>query len=155
MLQYVQCGDLYGSSYEIKEDYARGTSSIHSVTNGYYDMFSNANTSLSAFPNNDVVARKASGPIEFAIAPQLGCIQSDAMIPLTHGFFLKFHFWADAIAFYSLDASKFTVRLENVYLMGDYFELDKPHDNIDMTDTSRKHRKDTLNSANQANTQEQ
>ena len=149
MLQYVQCGDLYGSSYEIIDDYARGTSSINSVTNGYYDMCSKANMSLSAYPNNDAVSREVSGPIEFALAPQLGYIQSNAMIPLTRGFFLKFNLVADAMALYGLDASKFTVRLENVYLMGDYFELDKPLDNIDMTYTSRKHRNGTLNSGNE------
>jgi hypothetical protein len=147
MLQYVQCGDLYGSSYEIIDDYAIGTSSINSVTNGYYDVCSNASMSLSAFPNNDVVSREVSGPIEFAIAPQLGYIQSNAMIPLTRGFFLKFNLCA--MALYGLDASRFTVRLENVYLMGDYFELDKPLDNIDMTYISRKHRNGTLNSGNE------
>jgi hypothetical protein len=103
--------------------------------------------SLSAYPNNDVVAREVSGPIEFALAPQLGYTQSNAMIPLTRGFFLKFNLCADAMALYGLDSSKFTVRLENVYLMGDYFEIDKPLDNIDMTYTSRKHRNGTLNLA--------
>ncbi len=43
MLQYVQCGDLYGSSYEIVDDNARGASSISSVTSGYFDMCSKAN----------------------------------------------------------------------------------------------------------------
>jgi hypothetical protein len=53
------------------------------------------------------------------------------------------------MALYGLNADKFTVRLENVYMMGDYFELDKSLGNIDMTYTSRKHRNGTLNSGNE------
>lgn len=149
MMQYVQCGDLYGSSYEIIDDYARGASSINSVTTGYFDMCSNANMSLSACANNDVISREVCSPIEFAIAPQLGYIQSNSMIPLTRGWFFKTNLCADAMALYGLNADKFTVRLENVYMMGDYFELDKPLGNIDMTYTSRKHRNGTLNSGNE------
>jgi hypothetical protein len=149
MMQYVQCGDLYGSSYEIIDDYARGASSINSVTTGYFDMCSNANMSLSACANNDVISREVCSPIEFAIAPQLGYIQSNSMIPLTRGWFFKTNLCADAMALYGVNADKFTVRLENVYMMGDYFELDKPLGNIDMTYTSRKHRNGTLNSGNE------
>ena len=67
MMQYVQCGDLYGSSYEIIDDYARGASSINSVTTGYFDMCSNANMSLSACANNDVISREVCSPIELPL----------------------------------------------------------------------------------------
>ena len=116
MMQYVQCGDLYGSSYEIIDDYARGASSINSATTGYFDMCSNANMSLSACANNDVIAREVGSPIEFSIAPQLGYIQSNSMIPLTRGWFLKVNLCADAMALYGLNADKFTVRLETYIL---------------------------------------
>ena len=72
LLNYVQCGDLFGSSYEIIDDYEQGQSSINSATNGYYDMCSGANMNLSAYANNDVISREVSSPIEFAIPPQLG-----------------------------------------------------------------------------------
>jgi hypothetical protein len=149
LLNYVQCGDLFGSSYEIIDDYARGQSSINSATNGYYDMCSAANMNLSAYANNDVISREVSSPIEFAIPVQLGYIQSNPIIPLNRGFFIKANLCADAMALYGLNADKFTVSIDNVYLMGDYFDLDKPLADLDMTYTSRKHRNGTLNSNNE------
>ncbi len=53
------------------------------------------------------------------------------------------------MASYGLNADKFTVSIDNVYLMGDYCDLDKPLADLDMTYTSRKHRKGTLNSNNE------
>jgi hypothetical protein len=112
-------------------------------------MCSNANMSLSACANNDVISRELCSPIEFAIAPQMGYIQSNSMVPLTRGWFFKTNLCDDAMALYGLNADKFTVRLENVYVMGDCFELDKPLGIIDITYTSRKHRNCALNSGNE------
>ncbi len=75
LFDYVQCGDLFGSSYEIIDDYARGQSSVNSATNGYYDMFSAANMNLSAYANNDITRREVSSPIEFAIPIEPGIIK--------------------------------------------------------------------------------
>jgi hypothetical protein len=112
-------------------------------------MCSAANMNLSAYANNDVISREVSSPIEFAIPVQLGYIQSNPIIPLNRGFFIKINLCADAMALYGLNADKFTVSIDNVYLMGDYFDLDKPLADLDMTYTSRKHRNGTLNSNNE------
>jgi hypothetical protein len=105
-------------------------------------MCSAANMNLSAYANNDVISREVSSPIEFAMPVRLDYIQSNSIIPLNRGFFIKINLCADAMALYGLNADKLTVSIDNVYLMGDYVDLDKPLADLDMTYTSRKHRKE-------------
>lgn len=148
IIDYLRIGDLSGSTYEYIEGYNRNQASIISVTNGYHGICSHANMSLTACANNDVMARECSSPIEFAVPIHSGYIESNKLLPLERGFSLRMNMATDSMALFGANADKFNIEISNVFLMGDYNEVDEPMKGLDLDYTSKKRRNGTINSGN-------
>ena len=147
-LESVTVGDLQGSMYEQAKNYNRNLSSAIAITNSYKSLCTYGNMSLTSCANNDVMARECSSEIEFAIPLSCGYLQSNASIPLERGLELKVNLAGDSQVIYGLSGQNYVYQLSNVFLMGDYFMLNKPLKGLQLNYSSYHNFQNVMSSGN-------